>query len=181
MADFEPRVLDTLSSGLVYRAVLAIPLDEFHPHEMHVVVGKPGHWIVMLPFSGARGKPPSSLTLKRNFLNWRHRTVVVMQRRLGVRRQACGSCRGRSSSQDMSIVTSAVRVDVADLCQEGASSFVEVFPVTAPCNQTTAFSGLMRPRSSSCATPLIVTNGSRDSSVEARIRTRHFCQSDYRL
>ena len=57
MADFEPRVLDTSSSGLVYRAVLATPLDEFHPHKMNVIVGKSGQWIVMLPFSGARGKP----------------------------------------------------------------------------------------------------------------------------
>jgi len=57
MADFEPRVLDTPSSGLVYRAVLATPLDEFHPHKMHVIAGKSGQWIAMLPFSGARGEP----------------------------------------------------------------------------------------------------------------------------
>ena len=82
---------------------------------MHVFVGKPGHWIVMLPFSGARGKPRPTVFayFDEKFLNWRHRTVVVMQRRLGVCRQACGNCRERSSSQDMSIVTSAVRVDVA--------------------------------------------------------------------
>uniref|UniRef100_A0A7S1AC20 FAD-binding domain-containing protein n=1 Tax=Noctiluca scintillans TaxID=2966 RepID=A0A7S1AC20_NOCSC len=57
MADFEPRVLDTPSSGLVYRAVLATPPDEFHPHKIHRIAGKSGQSVAMLPFSGARGEP----------------------------------------------------------------------------------------------------------------------------
>ena len=136
MADFEPRVLDTPSFGLVYRAVLATPLDEFHPHEMHVIAGKSGQWIVMLPFSGARGKrrPLSFVWRADNILHnlvapetvYAHldeelpqlearNSCRLTQRRLGVRRQACGNCRGRSGSLSgiTQIVTSAVRVDVA--------------------------------------------------------------------
>ena len=58
-------------------------------------------------------RPTVFAYLNEKFLNLEAQKVVVMQRRLGVRRQPCGNCRERSSSQDMSIVTSAVRVDVA--------------------------------------------------------------------
>ena len=113
--------------------------------------------------------------------------------------QACGNCRGLSSSLSgiMQIVTSAVRVDVAltlsrrrslfappnscgtlvvlahadaqSLCAAGACSLSEPWwldQFTAQRQGTTAFSGLMRLRSSSYATSLIVTNRSRDSSVK---------------
>ena len=70
------------------------------------------------------------------------------------------------------------------LCAAGACSlsvpwWLDQF--AAPSKGTTAFSGLMRLRSSSCATSSIVTNRSCDSSVEVRFRSRHFCRSDYRL
>ena len=69
------------------------------------------------------------------------------------------------------------------LCAAGACSlsvprWLDQF--TAPSKGTTASSGLIRLRSSSCATSSIVTNRSRDSSVEVRFRSRHFCWSDYR-
>ena len=68
--------------------------------------------------------------------------------------EKCGNCRGRSSSLDeiMQIVTSAVCIFVAVHCSVA---------------RTTFFSGLMRLRSFSCSTSSIVTNRSRDSSVES--------------
>ena len=118
-------------------------------------------------------------------------TVDVVFVNLGF--QACDNCRGRSSSLSgiMQIVTSAVRIDVAltlsrrrylfappnscgtmvvlaqadaqGLCVAGACSLSEPWwldQFTAQRQGTTAFR-----RSSSCATSLIVTNRSRDSSV----------------
>ena len=55
------------------------------------------------------------------------------------------------------------------LCAAGTCSLSVLWwldQFTAPSKGTTAFSGLMRLRSSSCATSSIVTNRSRDSSVE---------------
>ena len=58
------------------------------------------------------------------------------------------------------------------LCAAGACSLSVpwwLHQFTAPLKRTTAFSGLMRLRSSSCTTSSIVTNRSRDSSVEVRL------------
>ena len=144
---------------------------------MYLLASQGIDWIVKLPLSKARGKPRllsfvwradniTQLGSSRNrlrlpdeeFPQLKVRTVVVMQRRPDVRRQACGNCGGRSSSQDRDLGS----------------------PRKLDNSKSTAFRGLMRSRSPSRAMPLIVTNRSRDRSNEVQYGPRLFCQSDYR-
>lgn len=56
-ADFTPRVLKTPSSGLVYKAVLFTPPDDFDPQKIYRILGKSGRSFALLPFAGKAGEP----------------------------------------------------------------------------------------------------------------------------
>ena len=101
--------------------------------------------------------------LDEEFPQLKVRTVVVMQRRPDVRRQACGNCRGRSSSQD--------RAPICVLLKHTLVGPVEIGQFK---------NRRLSVRSPSRAMPLIVTNRSRDRLVEVQYGPRLFCQSDYR-
>merc|ERR1712048_1424103 len=55
--DFEPHVINTPSTGLVYKAVLYKPPDDLVPGQLYAIKGKSGRSLTLLPFAGAAGEP----------------------------------------------------------------------------------------------------------------------------